>query len=59
MGPDPTRAYFWPAVNKKPTRLWPECYLTQNAKGFFDPKCKIFEKFGITGEIFHTQTKDG
>jgi len=30
MSPDPTRAYFWPAVNKKPvTRLWPRYFLTR------------------------------
>jgi len=23
--PDPTRAYFWPAVNKRPTHLWRVC----------------------------------
>jgi len=28
MGPDLTQAYFWPAVNKRPTRLWPGYFLT-------------------------------
>jgi len=35
MGPDPTRAYFWPAVNKRPTRLWPRYFLTQPEAIFF------------------------
>jgi len=26
--PDPTQAYFWPAVNKRPTQLWPGYFLT-------------------------------
>jgi len=29
MGPDPTRAYFWPAVNKRPTCLWPGYFPTR------------------------------
>jgi len=34
MGPDPTRAYIWPAVNKRLTRLWPG-YFLHNPKRFF------------------------
>jgi len=26
---NPTRAYFWPAVNKRPTLLWPRYFLTR------------------------------
>jgi len=29
MGPYPTRAYFWLAVNKRPTCLWPRYFLTR------------------------------
>jgi len=33
--PDPTQAYFWPAINKRPTCLWPDLkrfFLTRRAK---------------------------
>jgi len=30
MGSDPTRAYFWPTVNKRLTCLWPGYFLTQS-----------------------------
>jgi len=40
MGPDPTRAYFWPAVNKRPTRLWPGYFLTRPEEIFFRPEGK-------------------
>jgi len=46
MGPDPTRAYFWPAVNKRPTRLRPRYFLTRPEEIFFDTKDKI-EKFDV------------
>jgi len=35
MGPDPTRAYLWPAVNKRPNHLWPDpkrLFLTRRGK---------------------------
>jgi len=38
--PDPTRACFWPAVNKRPTRLWPRYFPTRPEAIFFDPKVK-------------------
>jgi len=38
--PEPTRAYFWPAVNKRPTRLWP-------LSNFFWPEGKKIENFDI------------
>jgi len=41
-----TQAYFWPAVNKRPTRLWPGYFLTW-AKDFFWPEGKKIEKFVI------------
>jgi len=40
MGLDPTRAYFWPAVNKRPTQLWPWYFLTRPDEIFFYPKGK-------------------
>jgi len=47
MGLDPTRAYFWPAVNKSPTRLWPRHFPTRPEAIFFDPKEKKIEKFDV------------
>jgi len=38
--PDLTQAYFWPAVNKRPARLWPGSFLTW-------PEEKKIEKFDI------------
>jgi len=59
--PDPTRAYFWPAVNKKLTHLWPRYFLTRPEEILFDPKQKKLENLWFSGEIFQTliQTKDG
>jgi len=45
MGPDPTQAYFWPTINKRPSCLWPGYFLIQPKEIFF-PKGKI-EKFDI------------
>jgi len=44
--PDQTQAYFWPAVNKRLTRLWPEYFLTEPG-AFFWLKGKKIGKFGI------------
>jgi len=44
LWPDPSRAYFWPAVNKRPTHLCP---------GYFWPQGEKNENFG---EIFLTWT---
>jgi len=41
VGADRTRAYFWPAVNKSPTRLWSGYFLTQ-PEDIFYPKGKVF-----------------
>jgi len=58
MGPDPTRAYFWPAVNKRPTRLWPGYFPTQPEEIFSDPlKGKKFKNLMFLGEIFPIQTQ--
>jgi len=43
--PDPTQAYFWPAINKRPTRLWLGYFLTQPEEIFFWPEGKKMEKF--------------
>jgi len=55
MGPDPIRAYFWPAIDAgtfDPTRRY-----------FFDPKGKKLKNLTFLGEIFQiqiqTQTIDG
>jgi len=40
MGPDPTQAYFWPAENKRLTRLWPGYFLTRPEEIFFVPEGK-------------------
>jgi len=55
--PDPTRAYFWPAVNKRPTRLLPEYFPTQPEEIFFDPKGKKLKNLTFLGEIFQIQTQ--
>jgi len=52
MAPDPTRAYFWPALNKRPTSLWPENFLTSS-------EGKNMKNLVFLGENFQTQTKDG
>jgi len=45
MGPDPTRAYFGPAVNKRPTCLWPGHFSTQ--RDFFWLERKKIETLSI------------
>jgi len=59
--PDPTWAYFWPAVNKRQTHLWPGYFLTQPEEIFFDLKGKKLKNLIFWGEIFQiqTQTKNG
>jgi len=41
-----TQAHFWPAVNKKPTRLWPGYFLDPTRQNFFDPKRKNWKICG-------------
>jgi len=43
--PDPTRAYFWSAVNKRLTHLWPGYFWTQPEDIFFWPEGKKNWKF--------------
>jgi len=54
--PEPTQAYFWPAVNKRLTRLWPGYFLTQPKEILFDPNGKKLKNLGFFGEIFQTLT---
>jgi len=46
MSPDPTRAYFWPAVNKRATCLWPRYFLIRPKDIFFTLREKL-EKLDI------------
>jgi len=55
--PDPTQAYFWPAVNKRPTRLWLGYFSTQPKEIFFDPKGEKLKNLMLLGEIFQSQTQ--
>jgi len=50
MGPDPTWTYFWPAVNKRPTSLWPGYFLAWS-------KGEKMKNLVFLGEIFQTQTQ--
>jgi len=43
MGHDPTRAYLWPEVNKRPTRLRPGYFLTRPEEIFLTRR----EKFDV------------
>jgi len=52
MGPDPTRAYFWPAVKKRPTRLWPGYFPTLPEDILFDPRGKKLKNLTFLEEIF-------
>jgi len=53
MGPDPTRAYFWPAVNKRPTGVLYD--LTRS--NFFWPEVKKLKNLTFLGVIFEIQTQ--
>jgi len=55
--PDPTRAYFWPTVNKRPTRLQPGYFPTQPEEIFIDPKGKKLKNLTFLGQIFQIQTQ--
>jgi len=43
---DPTRSYFWPALNKSPTSFWPGYFLTQPEEIFW-PNGKKIKKFDV------------
>jgi len=61
-GPDLTRAYFWPTVNKRPDPSMTAGYFLNQPKEIsFEPKGKKLKQLGFLGEIFETQTqtKDG
>jgi len=51
MGPDLTRDYFWPTVNKRRTRLWPGYFLTRPKEIFLTWSEKI-EKFDVFRQNF-------
>jgi len=51
MGLDPTWAYLWPAINKRPTCLWPGYFLTQPKEIFLTWREKI-KKFDVFRENF-------
>jgi len=57
-GPDSTRTYFWPAVNKRPTCCRPRYFLTRPEDIFFDPKGKKLKNLKFLGEIFQIQMAD-
>jgi len=61
MGCDLTRAYFWPAVNKRPTCLQPRVLSDLTRRDFFLTRRAKIEKFDVLGEIFQNQTltRDG
>jgi len=50
MGPDPTPACFWPALNKGPTWLWPGYSLTLPNEIFF-PEGKKIKNLGFLEEV--------
>jgi len=54
---DPTRAYFWPAVNKRQSSLQPGYFLTRPKDIFFDTKGKKLKNLTCLGEIFQIQTQ--
>jgi len=51
MGPDPTRAYFWPAVNKRPTRLRPGYFPIRPEDIFLIRKQKNWKIWCIRGNF--------
>jgi len=57
MGLGPTQAHFWPAVNKRPTRLWLGYFLTRPHEIFFDPKGKILKNLRFWGKFSKSKPK--
>jgi len=55
MGPDLTRAYLWPTVNKRLTHLG--LLFDPTKRYFFVPKGKELKNLRFLGEIFQTQTQ--
>jgi len=51
MGPVPTRAYFWPAVNKRLTCLWPEYFWTWPKENFLTRRGKKLKNLTILGKF--------
>jgi len=57
MGPDPTQAYFWPAVNKRLTQLRPGYFLTRPEAIFLTRREKKMKNLTFLGVIFQIQTQ--
>jgi len=58
MGPDPTRAYFWPAVNKRPARPpLTQVLFDPTRRIFFWPNGEKLKNLTFLGEIFQIQTQ--
>jgi len=55
--PDPTWAYFWPSVYKRPTRLWPRYFLTRPEENFFDSKGKNWKIWRFWGKYSKLKLK--
>jgi len=52
MGPGPTRAYFWPAVNKRLTPFDPVTFRPDPKRFFFNPKGKNWTIWRFLGGNF-------
>jgi len=57
MGPDPTRVYFWSAVNKRPTCIWSGYFLARPKEILLTRKGKKLKNLIFLDEIFLTQTQ--
>jgi len=57
MGFDLTQAYFWPAVNKRPTRLWSGFFLTQADEIFFIRRAKNWKIWDFKGKFSNAKPK--
>jgi len=51
MGHVPTWAYFWPAVNKRLTSLWPRYFLIQPEEILFDRREKNWKIWHLQGKF--------
>jgi len=57
MGPDPTRAYFWPAVNKGPTLDWPGYFLTLPDEIFSLPVGEKMKNWDFWGKFLRLSAR--
>jgi len=58
IGPDPTQAYFWPAVYKGLKPILSRVLFAPTWWDFLDLKWKKLKKLRFLGEIIQAQTKD-